>query len=71
MSRTKHHRSKNHHCGEDLWSNRPCSQYNYSSFNKKLTRQKERAISKQALKRILKTDNIALIGRFKYAYKFD
>jgi len=44
MSRTNHHRGQKHqHCGDDLWSRRPCAGRLYSAYNKWLTRKKERA----------------------------
>ena len=50
VSGTKHHRKQKHqHCGEDLWSKRPCSGNAYNAYNKKLTRQTERAMRKQII----------------------
>ena len=52
MSRTKHHRGqKNQHLGEDLWSRRPCAGKSYNTYNKWLTRKKERAAKAAKIKR--------------------
>ena len=50
MSRTHHHKEqKKQHQGQDLWSRRPMSQESYCTINKKLCRQKERAMSRQLI----------------------
>jgi len=44
MSRTRHHREqRKQHMGDDLWSRRPCAGKSYNTYNKRLTRRKERA----------------------------
>jgi hypothetical protein len=51
MSRTKHHRTQKYqHCGEDLWSRRAGMGYcSYTTYNKWLTRRKERAAVKHEI----------------------
>ena len=44
MSRTRHHKEqRKQHMGHDLWSRRPCGRESYTTYNKRLTRRKERA----------------------------
>jgi hypothetical protein len=51
MSRTNHHQAqKNQHCGQDLWSRRPCAGAAYTAYNKWLTRRKERAAERAKIK---------------------
>lgn len=54
MSRTKHHKEqKRQHLGQDLWSPRAGMEGKaYCAYNKKLTRQRERAQERQLLTRI-------------------
>ena len=56
MSRTKHHRNqRDQHKGDDLWSRRPCAGACYSTYNKWLTRRKERAQERKFIDRAMLT----------------
>ena len=51
MSRTRHHKEqKNRHNGHDLWSRRMGGMLSYCSYNKLLTRRKERHDEQQIIK---------------------
>ena len=51
LSRTNHHKSqKDQHRGDDLWSRRPCAGMSYTTYNKQLTRKRERASKPEIIK---------------------
>ena len=57
MSKTRHHRNqKRQHTGHDLWSRRPCLGMCYNAENKKLTRQIERANSREEVFNLTKVE---------------
>ena len=42
--------NKNSASGRDLWSRRPCSQWSYCKYSRKMTARKERGLDKKLIK---------------------
>ena len=48
--------NKNSASGRDLWSRRPCSQWSYCKYSRKMTARKERGIDKKLIKEGVEDD---------------